>query len=63
MKTTGIYYIASADKLILITKVEHYEDNFTKPFSIVTWEQENSIYEKVLITSDQFKRFFRIGTL
>lgn len=63
MKTIGVYYIVSADKIVLITKAEYYEDMFNKPFSIVTWEQGKSVYPKVLITHDQFKRFKRIGTL
>jgi len=63
VKTKGVYYLPSADMLLLISKVEFYEDMFTKPFSIVTWESFKGVYKKVLITSDQFKRFKRIGTL
>lgn len=63
MKTIGLYYIPSADKLILITKCEYYEDLFNPAFSIVTWEQKDGVWPKCLITNDQFYRFVRIGSL
>lgn len=63
MKTKGVYFIPTADKIIIITKCEYYEDIFRPPFSIVTWIQDDREVEKVLITHDQFKRFKRIGDL
>lgn len=61
MKKSGLYYIKNADKLIYISKVRYFEDLFNPPFSIVTWEQENKVYKKVLIEKRQFKNFTFIG--
>ena len=62
MLTNGIYYLPSTDTLIILSKVENYED-LNSEFSIVTWEHERAIVEKVLITNDQYKRFIFIGEL
>ena len=62
MKTKGVYYLPSTDKIILISKCEYYEDLFNPAFSIVTWEQEEGIYHKTLIESNQFPNFVKIGS-
>ena len=63
MKTIGTYYIPISDKLIQVTKCEYYEDLFNPPFAIVTWVDNNGIFEKCLITEEQFQRFKRIGSI
>lgn len=64
MRKTGVYYMPRSDKIIIIRECEYFEDFFNPAFSIVTWEEPNGkVYEKTLITKDQFKRFKYLGDL
>ena len=62
MLKNGIYYIPACDKIILMQRVQNYED-MTSEFSIITWEEEHILKHRVLITSDQYKRFKYMGEL
>lgn len=63
MKSNGIYYLPSVDKIVIITNCHYYSDVFNVPFSIVTWEQEDRICKQCLIEQYQFNEFVKIGVL
>ena len=59
----GVYYIQSRDQLVVLSKVQIYEDAKSK-FAIVTWrESEKRDYPRTLIKGKSFKHFKRIGEL
>lgn len=58
----GVYFLLRSNQIIYLFSVRNYKDMTTR-FSIVSWENENEIIHKVLITSDQYHRFIRMGPL
>lgn len=63
MKTTGVYYLPTADVLWYVTKVEYYEDLYNAPFSIIEVWAKSGLHKRVCIYGTQFDRFIRIGDL
>lgn len=59
----GVYYNPKTDEVMVFTNVKKYEDIFSPPFYILTWEYRGKSYPKTMITQKQTKLFKRIGSL
>lgn len=64
MRSKGVYYIPSSDKVIAISRVEYFPKEITPtPCSLVTWVDDKGKFPKTMIRENQFKQFVRIGEL
>lgn len=59
----GLYYVPSVDKIVYISKVKNYEDLYSPPFSIVTYETNEGVYPKTLICDINLSVMIYLGPL
>lgn len=57
----GLYYIPAHDKLVYLSKVSNYEDMFSPPFAIVTYETDKKAYPKTLIRGFNMSAMVYLG--
>lgn len=63
--TKGIYMGKKSGTIFMVRNVKMYEDLWTEPMAIVTYEVESGVYDKTLIRSTRkfAENVVRIGSL